>query len=248
MRALVIIPTYNERENIPQLVPAILGQGEHFDVLVVDDNSPDGTGEIADALASTQPRLHVIHRPGKAGLGTAYVAGFKLALEQGYEAVFEMDADFSHSPDDLPRLLAAVQQADVAIGSRWIPDGGTQNWSLLRKFISRGGSQYAKLILGVPMNDLTSGFKCFSSHVLARLDLDAIHSNGYAFQVEVNYFCHRLGYRIVEIPIMFVDRRVGHSKMSAGIVLEAMAVCWKLRLAGTVPLAATARYSRIPRT
>lgn len=248
MRSLVIIPTYNEGENLPSLVPAILGQGEHFEVLVVDDNSPDGTGEIADALATADPRVHALHRSGKLGLGTAYIAGFKFALEHGYEAVFEMDADFSHSPDDLPRLLAAVERSDVAIGSRWVPGGGTRNWSLLRTAISRGGSRYAKAVLDVPMNDLTSGFKCFRSHVLASLQLDAIHSNGYAFQVELNYLCHRLGFRVVEVPIVFVDRRVGQSKMSGAIVVEAMGVCWKLRLAGLLPSSPAAKYSRIPRT
>jgi dolichol-phosphate mannosyltransferase len=232
MKALVIVPTYNERENLPRLAPAILGQGEEFHLLVVDDNSPDGTGTVADNLAAADPRVNVIHRDGKRGLGTAYVAGFKWALERGFDYVFEMDADFSHDPDDLPRLLNGAMRGDVAVGSRWIPGGGTENWSLLRTFISRGGSLYAKLILGVPVNDLTSGFKCFSSYVLRQLDLDSIHSNGYAFQVEVNYRCHRLGYQIVEVPIRFVDRRVGESKMSTWIVVEAMGVVWKLRLGG----------------
>jgi dolichol-phosphate mannosyltransferase len=246
-RALVIVPTYNESENLPELIPAILGQGDQFDVLVVDDNSPDGTGDLAERLRAGNPRIHVIHRAGKLGLGTAYVAGFKFALEHGYDAVFEMDADFSHNPDDLPRLLAAVAGCDVAIGSRWVPGGGTQNWSLLRTLISRGGSLYAKLVLGVPMNDLTSGFKCFRAHVLSSFNLDAIHSNGYAFQVELNYLCHQLGYCVAEVPILFVDRRVGQSKMSGMIVLEAMGVCWKLRVAGSVA-ADKAKNSRIPRT
>jgi len=246
-RALVIVPTYNESENLPQLIPAILKQGDQFDVLVVDDNSPDGTGDLADRLAAENQRVHVIHRVGKLGLGTAYVAGFKVALERGYDALFEMDADFSHSPDDLPRLLAAIGDCDVAIGARWVKGGGTQNWSLLRTLISRGGSLYAKLVLGVPMNDLTSGFKCFRSHVLTSFDLDAIHSNGYAFQVELNYLCHRLGYCVTEVPILFVDRRVGQSKMSSGIVAEAMGVCWKLRFSGSVA-ALNPKNSRIPRT
>jgi dolichol-phosphate mannosyltransferase len=249
MKALVIIPTYNERENLPRLIPQILSQGSEFQVLVVDDNSPDGTGEVADGLAAADPRVHVMHRDGKRGLGTAYVAGFKWALAEGFDYVFEMDADFSHDPDDLPRLLAGAESGDVAVGSRWVGDGGTRNWSMLRTFISRGGSIYAKTILGVPVNDLTSGFKCFSSYVLERLDLDSIHSNGYAFQVEVNYRCHRLGYQIVEVPIVFVDRRVGESKMSPWIVLEAMVVVWKLRLYGvTSDKAAVAKYSNIPPT
>jgi dolichol-phosphate mannosyltransferase len=240
MKALVIVPTYNERENLPQLLPAILSQGEAFHVLVVDDNSPDGTGAIADEMAAAEPRVNVIHRDGKRGLGTAYVAGFKWALEHGYDYVFEMDADFSHDPSDLPRLLEGAQRGDCSVGSRLISGGGTENWSLLRTLISRGGSLYAKTILGVPVNDMTSGFKCFSAHVLRSLDLDAIGSNGYAFQVEVNYRCHRLGFRIVEVPIRFVDRRVGKSKMSAWIVVEAMGVVWKLRLSGEPPSKAVA--------
>jgi dolichol-phosphate mannosyltransferase len=245
--ALVIVPTYNESENLPNLLPAVLSQGDQFDVLVVDDNSPDGTGELANRLSAEDSRVRVIHRSGKLGLGTAYVAGFKYALEHGYDAVFEMDADFSHNPDDLPRLLAAVGDCDVAIGSRWVPGGGTQNWSLLRTLISRGGSLYAKLVLGVPMNDLTSGFKCFRVDVLRSFNLDAIHSNGYAFQVELNYLCHKLGYCVAEVPILFVDRRVGQSKMSGMIVVEAMGVCWKLRVAGSVA-ADKAKNSRMPRT
>jgi dolichol-phosphate mannosyltransferase len=247
MKALVIVPTYNERENLPRLVPAILGQGEGFEVLVVDDNSPDGTGAVADDLAVADPRVHVLHRDGKRGLGTAYVTGFKWALEHGFDYVFEMDADFSHDPDDLPRLLEAARRGDCAVGSRWVPGGGTENWSLLRTAISRGGSLYAKLILGVPINDLTSGFKCFAAYVLRHLDLDSIHSNGYAFQVEVNYRCHRSGFQIVEVPIKFVDRRVGKSKMSSWIVVEAMGVVWRLRLAGgPTHKAAPTKYSKLP--
>jgi dolichol-phosphate mannosyltransferase len=249
MKALVIVPTYNERENLPRLTPAILGQGEDYHLLIVDDNSPDGTGQVADELAAANPRVNVIHRDGKRGLGTAYVAGFKWALERGYDYVFEMDADFSHDPDDLPRLLAGAMRGDCAVGSRWVPGGGTENWSLLRTLISRGGSLYAKLILGVPVNDLTSGFKCFASYVLRNLDLDSIQSNGYGFQVEVNFRCHRLGYRIVEVPIKFVDRRVGESKMSAGIVVEAAGVVWRLRLHGTQRGdAPPAKYSKLPPT
>src|SRR5919206_4419966 len=168
MKALVIIPTYNERENLPELVPAILGQGDSFHVLVVDDNSPDGTGLIADDLAAADARVNVLHRDGKRGLGTAYVAGFKWALERGFDYVFEMDADFSHDPADLPRLLDGAMRGDVAVGSRWVPGGGTENWSLLRTLISRGGSHSAKLILRVPGNDFTRGFKCFANHLLPR--------------------------------------------------------------------------------
>ena len=233
MKCLVILPTYNELDNLPTIIPAILAQGEHFHVLVVDDNSPDGTGRLADELAAANPRVSVLHRSEKRGLGTAYVEGFKRALAQGYDFIFEMDADFSHDPADLPRLLAAAESADVVIGSRWVPGGGARNWSWLRTFISRGGSIYARLILGVPVNDLTSGFKCFSRHVLERLDLQSIRSNGYGFQVEMNYRCHQQGFRIAEVPIVFVDRRVGQSKMSGGIVLEAMLMVVKFRLFGS---------------
>ena len=229
MRALVIVPTYNERENLPLLIPSILAQGPQFEVLVVDDNSPDGTGEIADQWAARTPRVHVLHRSGKLGLGTAYIAGFKFALQRDYDVAFEMDADFSHDPKDLPRLLEAVRHADVAIGSRWVAGGGTVNWSLLRTAISRGGSLYAGFLLGLPIRDLTGGFKCFRRRVLAALDLDAITSNGYAFQVEVNYYCHALGFQVVEVPIRFTDRTAGTSKMSSGIVFEAARVVWQLR-------------------
>lgn len=253
MRCLVILPTYNERENLPSIVPAILAQGAEFEVLVVDDNSPDGTGQLADELAAVERRVSVLHRDGKRGLGTAYVAGFKYALVQGYDYVFEMDADFSHDPVDLPRLVAAAAQADVVIGSRWVSGGGTRNWSWLRTFISRGGSIFARTVLGLKVADLTSGFKCFRREVLAALNLDGIGSNGYAFQVEVNYLCARQQYRIDEVPIVFVDRRVGRSKMSSTIVLEAMLMVIRYRLFGAPserapgPKAPTARNSAIPR-
>ena len=253
MRCLVVLPTYNERENLPTIVPAILAQGLEFEVLVVDDNSPDGTGKLADELAASEGRVSVLHRDGKRGLGTAYVAGFKHALANGYDYVFEMDADFSHDPADLPRLAAAAGRADVVIGSRWIAGGGTRNWSWLRTFISRGGSIFARTVLGLNVADLTSGFKCFRREVLASLNLEAIGSNGYAFQVEVNYLCARRGYRITEVPIVFVDRRVGKSKMSSTIVLEAMLMVLRYRLFGSPsertpePKAPTARYSDIPR-
>ena len=229
MKCLVILPTFNERDNLPNIVPAILAQGPHFDVLVVDDNSPDGTGQLADELAAADPRVTVLHRDEKRGLGTAYVAGFKQALARGCDFIFEMDADFSHDPADLPRLLEAAQGADVVIGSRWIPGGGARNWSWLRTFISRGGSIFARTVLRLPIADLTSGFKCFRRRVLASLNLDGVGSNGYAFQVEVNYLCSRRGYRIAEVPIVFVDRRVGKSKMSRKIFAEALTMVWKLR-------------------
>ena len=248
---LVILPTYNERDNLEPIIAAILAQSPDFEVLVVDDNSPDGTGQLADRLVGEWAgRVHVLHRDGKRGLGTAYVAGFDWALERNYAHIFEMDADFSHDPADLLRLREAVGQggADVAVGSRWVGDGGTRNWSLLRTLISRGGSLYARLILGVPVDDLTSGFKCFSRHVLEQLELGGVQSNGYAFQVEVNYRCHRQGFHIAEVPIVFVDRRVGKSKMGANIVLEAILLVLRLRLEALVPgqLATRPKYSRIP--
>jgi dolichol-phosphate mannosyltransferase len=231
-RSLVVLPTYNERDNIEPILGAILAQSPDLDVLVVDDNSPDGTGEIADRLALSEPRINVLHRAGKRGLGTAYIEGFLWALAREYQYVFEMDADFSHDPADLARLREPLTsgRADASVGSRWVPRGGTRNWSFLRTFISRGGSVYARVILGLPVKDLTSGFKCFSRYVLEALDLNAVGSNGYAFQVEMNYRCHRQGFRIAEVPITFVDRRVGKSKMGGHIVTEAMLVVVRLRL------------------
>jgi dolichol-phosphate mannosyltransferase len=201
----------------------------------VDDNSPDGTGALADALARDEPRIHVLHRSGKLGLGTAYVTGFAFALEREYTAAFEMDADFSHDPADLPRLLGAIDTADVAIGSRWTRGGGIENWSPLRVLISRGGSLYAKNILGLGVQDLTSGFKCFRRSALQALDLGALRSNGYAFQVEVNYACACAGLRLAEVPIIFRDRTRGTSKMSWRIVAEAARVVLQLRF-GYAPL------------
>jgi dolichol-phosphate mannosyltransferase len=262
-RSLIVLPTYNERENIEPMVTAILGQSSDFELLVVDDNSPDGTGHIADQLVETFPgRVHVMHRAGKRGLGTAYIEGFLWALARDYQYVFEMDADFSHDPADLLRLRLALTRdgADASVGSRWVANGGTRNWSFLRTFISRGGSVYARIILGVPVKDLTSGFKCFSRHVLERLDLESVGSNGYAFQVEMNYRCYRHGFRIAEVPITFVDRRVGKSKMGSHIVTEAMLVVLRLRVrdlfggrrqsdtppTSTGAAAAPAKYSKIP--
>ncbi len=250
-RSLVILPTYNERENLERIVAAILTQADDFEVLVVDDNSPDGSGAIADRLGAQQPeRVHVMHRASKLGLGTAYIEGFLWGLARQYAYIFEMDADFSHEPADLVRLRAAVAsgRADVAVGSRWVAQGGTRNWSFLRTFISRGGSIYARLILGIPVNDLTSGFKCFSRRVLETLDLQSVRSNGYAFQVEMNYRCFKAGFRTAEVPIVFVDRRVGKSKMGGHIVLEAMLVVLGLRAQDLfgAQSPAPARYSKIP--
>jgi dolichol-phosphate mannosyltransferase len=230
-RPLVILPTYNERKNLEPLAEAIFKTGP-FHILVVDDNSPDGTGALADRLALRYPdRFFVLHRPAKEGLGRAYLAGFAWGLDHDYSLLFEMDADFSHDPRHLPQFLNCIcAGADVVLGSRYIARGGTRNWSLVRRFISRGGSLYAQLILGLPVQDLTSGFKCFRRTALEAIDLDSIHSNGYGFQIEVTYRCYKHGLRIVETPIIFVDRRVGQSKMSRNIVVEAMWMVWKLRL------------------
>jgi dolichol-phosphate mannosyltransferase len=229
-RLLVVIPTYNERENLASLLAEARRVLPEADLLVIDDASPDGTGELADALAGRDPRMRVLHRPAKLGLGTAYLEGFRLALHDGYDYVFEMDADFSHAPSDLVRLLEAARAgADLAIGSRYVPGGGTRNWGLGRRLISRGGSLYARAILGVPVRDLTSGFKCFRRAALESLDLSALRSEGYAFQIEVTYRLFRRGRRVVELPIVFVDRRVGSSKMSRRILVEAVGVVWKLR-------------------
>jgi len=238
---LVIIPTFNERENISSLVHALLPLDPDIHILVVDDGSPDGTGDIAEELAVETGRVEVIHRSGKQGLGTAYVAGFRHALLHGYEKIVEMDADFSHRPEDLPRLIAAADTADVVIGSRNIPGGRVVGWSPLRQFISKGGSIYARLLLGLPIHDCTSGFKCFRRSALEVLDLDSLRSNGYAFQVEVNYACTRAGLRFAEVPIVFPDRAQGKSKMSGNIATEAAWVVLRLRLGLTkVPVLATA--------
>jgi dolichol-phosphate mannosyltransferase len=229
MKTIVIIPTFNERDNLVPLVWAVLASDPDLDILVVDDNSPDGTGELADALASETPHVRVLHRTGKQGLGTAYVAGFRYALASGYERVVEMDADFSHRPEDLPRLLAAAATADVVVGSRNVPGGQVIGWSPLRQLISKGGSFYARLLLGLPIRDCTSGFKCFRRTALEAIDVGNIHSNGYAFQVEVNHACLRAGLRFAEVPITFPDRARGSSKMSWRIVVEAALLVLGLR-------------------
>ena len=210
--ALVVLPTYNEVENLAQIVKAILAASERIEILVVDDSSPDGTGELADSLAGAEPRVHVLHRANKEGLGRAYLAGFRWALAHPYRLVLEMDADFSHDPAHLPELLKAAEDADLVLGSRYVAGGGTRNWGLIRRFISRGGSLYARLILGVDIRDLTGGFKCFRRETLERLDLDSVRSEGYSFQIELTYRALNLGLRVREVPIVFVDRRVGKSK------------------------------------
>ena len=219
----VILPTYNEAENLERIVGAVL---EHLPesrrVLIVDDNSPDGTGEIADRLAAADESVTVLHRQLKEGLGPAYLAGFRVALNGGAERIIEMDADFSHDPGFLPRLIEATERADLVIGSRYVPGGGITEWGPMRRFISRGGSAYARAALGLPIKDLTGGFKCFRRIVLETIDLDTIEARGYAFQVETTYRAIKAGFRVVEVPIVFKDRADGTSKMSKAIVAEAM--------------------------
>ena len=217
---MVCLPTYNERENVERMVRAL---GEHgVSVLVIDDNSPDGTGELAGELARELAHVEVLHRGRKEGLGPAYLAGFRRALADGAELILEMDCDFSHDPADVPRLVAAAGEADLALGSRYVPGGSVGNWGLLRRAVSAGGSLYARLLLGVGVRDLTGGFKCYRRAVLETIDLDAISSKGYAFQIETTYRALRAGFRVVEVPIRFVDREQGGSKMSRRIVLEAI--------------------------
>ncbi len=232
-RVLIIIPTYNERDNLPALIEQIHDTLPAADVLIVDDNSPDGTGLLAEALAAKNKHIKVMRRPGKMGLGTAYIAGFRRALSEGYEYVFEMDADFSHDPSYLPAMLLMAQtRADLVIGSRRVPGGGTENWGLGRQLVSAGGSLYARTILGLGVRDLTSGFKCFRREVLATIDLDSVRSEGYSFQIEMTYRAVLRGFRVAEVPIVFVDRRVGQSKMSRRIFAEALLMVWRLRLGG----------------
>lgn len=228
--AVVIVPTYNECENIPLLLPRVLDHSD-LSVLVVDDGSPDGTGDLVAAEVERNERVHLIRRAGKQGLGTAYIAGFRYALARGAEYVFEMDADFSHDPRYLPDLLHAAQTAyDLVIGSRYVPGGGTSDWGIGRQLISRGGNMYARLILGLPLADMTGGFRCYRRRALESVTLDRIRSNGYSFQIEMAYRVHQAGLRVGEVPIIFPDRRVGASKMSKNIVFEALINVVKLRL------------------
>ena len=230
-KILIIIPTYNECENITPLTTAVLQRLPQAHILFVDDASPDGTGILADSLAQGDERIQVIHRAGKLGLGTAYLEGFRFALARDYELIFEMDADFSHNPDHLPAFLEAARGgADLVLGSRYVAGGGTVNWGIGRKFLSKGGSLYARTILGVNVKDLTGGFKCFHRRVLEAIDLDIVSSEGYSFQVEMTYRTLRRGFSVAEVPITFMDRRVGQSKMSREIFLEAIWMVWKIRL------------------
>ncbi len=221
-RALVCMPTYNERENIREIIPAVLAAAP-VDILIIDDNSPDGTGEIVAELATREPRLHLLKREAKEGLGPAYVAGFRWALERDYERIIEMDADFSHRPPYLVDMLHVLQTHDVAVGSRWVPGGGVENWGVHRRILSRGGSFYARTVLGVKVRDLTAGFVGWRREVLERLDLDSVAAKGYVFQVEMKYRALLGGFSVKEFPIIFPDRVAGTSKMSGKIVFEAMA-------------------------
>ncbi|MBI5837409.1 MAG: polyprenol monophosphomannose synthase [Candidatus Eisenbacteria bacterium] len=230
MRAIVIIPTYNERDNIVSLLDRLLQLPLNLRVMVVDDNSPDGTGPLVQEYASRDPRVSLLSRPGKMGLGSAYRAGFKAAVQQDVDLVFEMDADFSHFPDALLEFVEAVEDADVVVGSRYIHGVTVVHWPLRRLILSYGANVYTRIITGLPLRDATGGFKCFRREALAAIDLDRVRSDGYAFQIEMNYKCWRKGFRLKEIPITFVDRRAGVSKMNRKIIYEAVWMVWRLRL------------------
>lgn len=229
-KTLVVIPTFNEAENITRLIPRVLEQDPLIDVLVVDDGSPDGTGTLVRDLTRSNPRVHLIERAGKQGLGTAYVAGFKYALAHGYANVFEMDADFSHNPKEIPRFLDRLRDNDLVVGSRYANGVRVLNWPMQRLLLSYSANMYTRLITGLPLSDATGGFKCFRVEVLRAIDLDRIKSNGYAFQIEMSYKAWKKGFRLVETPIVFLDRRSGISKMSRSIIWEAFFMLWSLRL------------------
>jgi len=231
--ALIVVPTYNERDNVRAIAGRLLAALPAAELLFVDDNSPDGTGALLDELAAAEPRLHVMHRAGKLGLGTAYIAGFTWGLERSYEYLFETDADGSHDPKYLAGMVALAEAgADVVVGSRYVPGGGTVNWGVGRKIISRGGSLYARTILGIDVRDVTAGFICWRRAALEAIDLPTVTSNGYSFQIEMKYRAIKRGLKVVETPILFVDRRVGQSKMSRAIFVEALAKVWALRFRG----------------
>jgi dolichol-phosphate mannosyltransferase len=229
-KSLIIIPTYNEMDNVSKIVPEILAQNEGFNVLIVDDNSPDGTAALVKEMQKSNSRIHIIERPSKQGLGTAYVAGFKYALAHGFDYIFEMDADFSHDPKALPLLFAKAEEYDLVIGSRYISGVNVINWPMSRLILSYSANLYTRLITGLPVRDATAGFKCYRRAVLESFDLDSIKSNGYSFQIETNFIAWKKGFRICEVPIVFTDRREGVSKMSKHIVHEAAWMVWKLKL------------------
>jgi dolichol-phosphate mannosyltransferase len=230
MKTMVVVPTYNERANLAELIPRVLGQLPDVELLVVDDGSPDGTGEFADEVAASNPRVHVMHRPCKMGLGSAYVDAFRHALTTDTDLIVQMDADFSHDPDVIPKLVEGAKDHDVVLGSRYITGANVVNWPLRRLFLSYFANVYTHIVTGLPLRDSTGGFKCFRRKVLEEIDLDSIRSDGYSFQIEVNFRSWRRGFSIVEIPIVFVDRHSGTSKMSRRIVWEAMWLVWRLRL------------------
>ncbi len=232
MTSLIVIPTYNERENIAALIEQVFANAPSVDLLIVDDNSPDGTSQLVESLAAKDSRIHLLRRPGKMGLGTAYIAGFRYAIAHGYDFVFEMDADFSHDPRYLPRFLQEAQSVDLVIGSRYIAGGGTPNWKPIRRFISGGGNLFARTLLGIPIHDCTGGFRCYRVSALRTLNLDAVSAQGYAFQVELAYNMWKSGYTWREIPIIFEDRRVGKSKMSRTIFIEAFLWVTRTRFTG----------------
>jgi dolichol-phosphate mannosyltransferase len=233
-RAVVVVPTYNERVNLPLIAPAILQQDPRLNVLVVDDNSPDNTGRLAEEMAATEPRLHVLHREAKQGLGKAYLAGFRWALDNGYDLIFEMDADFSHDPKFLRDFLRAIENADLVLGSRYDTGVNVINWPISRLLLSLGANLYARWITGLPLSDSTGGFKCFRRAVLEAIDFEQVRSNGYSFQIEMSFRAWRKGFRLVEIPIVFTDRVEGQSKMNKRIVREAIWMVWWLRLQALV--------------
>jgi dolichol-phosphate mannosyltransferase len=236
MKTLIIIPTYNERENIPRLLEEIFQYATNTDILIVDDNSPDGTGKLADQYAENDERVRVLHRAGKLGLGTAYIAGFQYAIEHAYEAAFEMDADFSHQPKFLPDFLKKIETADLVIGSRYIHGGTTPDWPLFRKVISGGGNLYIRLMLGIPIHDCTAGYRCYRTDLLKGIKLETIQLQGYAFQIEMTYRAWKSGYRIVETPIAFPDRQLGTSKMSGKIIAEGFFHVLKTRFRTTATI------------
>lgn len=244
MKSLIVLPTYNEAENIASLLQRIFRAMPQTDVLVIDDNSPDGTGQLVEQLRREYPGLRVLHRSGKLGLGTAYIRGFHYAVDHGYDVVFEMDSDFSHDPDSLPELCRASHTADLVIGSRYIPGGSTPDWSAFRQFISRGGNLFARFVLGIPFHDCTGGFRCYNVNALSTINTELITSEGYAFQVEMAYLFWKRDLKVTEVPITFIDRRVGQSKMSKRIFLEAIRWVLRTRLHGHPGVAS--RPARMP--
>jgi len=230
VKSLIIVPTYNEKGNVERLVGALFDLDRDIEILIVDDNSPDGTGEIADRLSAGDRRVHVLHRPGKLGLGSAYIQGFNFALNHGYDLIFEMDADFSHDPSYIPRFLEKIQDCDVVLGSRYIQGVNVINWPMSRLLLSYFANLYTRIVTGLPVKDATGGFKCFRRETLEAVDLDQVKSDGYSFQIEMTFKCWKKGFRVCEIPIIFYERQKGRSKMSKKIVHEAVWMVWRLRL------------------